>query len=103
MAFGAVEALSDAGLSIPIIGFDALPEALIAINGGQMTATVEQFPGGQAAGALDIIVAKLRDGKDPAQHDTFLTPIIISKDNLADAERAVEAGVAPAASPSPTS
>jgi inositol transport system substrate-binding protein len=103
MAFGAVEALSDAGLSIPIIGFDALPEALIAINGGQMTATVEQFPGGQAAGALDIIVAKLRDGKDPAQHDTFLIPIIISKDNLADAERAVEAGVAPAASPSPTS
>lgn len=99
MAFGAVEALKDAGLSIPVIGFDALPEALIAINDGTMAATVEQFPGGQAAGALDIIVAKLRDGVDPAQHDNFLIPIIITKDNLAEAERAAEAGVAPAASP----
>jgi len=99
MAFGAVEALADAGLTIPVIGFDALPEALIAINEGTMAATVEQFPGGQAAGALDIIVAKLRDGKDPETHDTFLVPIIISKENLAAAERAVEAGVVPAASP----
>jgi ABC-type sugar transport system substrate-binding protein len=99
MAFGAVEALADAGLTIPIIGFDALPEALIAIDNGAMAATVEQFPGGQAAGALDIIVAKLRDGVDPAQHDTFLVPIIISKENLAEAERAAEAGLAPAASP----
>ena len=99
MALGAAEALADAGLTIPVIGFDALPEALIAINEGTMAATVEQFPGGQAAGALDIIVAKLRDGKDPENHDTFLVPIIISKENLAEAERAVEAGVVPAASP----
>jgi ABC-type sugar transport system substrate-binding protein len=105
MAFGAIEALADAGLTIPVIGFDALPEALIAINEGTMEATVEQFPGGQAAGALDILVAKLRDGKDPAQHDTFLVPIIISKENLGEAERAAEAGITPSASPmaSPTS
>jgi ABC-type sugar transport system substrate-binding protein len=102
MAFGAVEALADAGLSIPVIGFDALPEALIAINEGTMAATVEQFPGGQASGALDILVAKLRDGTDPAQHDTFLIPIIISKENLTDAERAAEAGLAPAGTPAAT-
>lgn len=99
MAFGAAEALADAGLSIPVIGFDALPEALIAINEGRMAATIEQFPGGQAAGAIDILVAKLRDGQDPAEHDTFLTPVLITKDNLAEAERAAEAGVAPAATP----
>lgn len=99
MAFGAVEALADAGLSIPVVGFDALPEALIAINEGRMAATIEQFPGGQAAGAIDILVAKLRDSQDPAQHDTFLTPILITKDNLAEAERAAEAGVVPVASP----
>lgn len=99
MAFGAVEALSDAGLSIPVIGFDALPEALIAINDGKMAATIEQFPGGQAKGAIDILVAKLRDGKDPAQHDTFLTPILITKDTLGQAERAAEAGLTPAGTP----
>lgn len=99
MAFGVSEVAQAQGLSIPIIGFDALPEALIAINDGAMAATIEQFPGGQAKGALDILVAKLRDGKDPEAHDTYLTPIIISKENLAEAERAVEAGVAPAATP----
>jgi ABC-type sugar transport system substrate-binding protein len=99
MAFGAVEALKDAGLSIPVIGFDALPEALLAISEGSMAATVEQFPGGQAAGAIDILVAKLRDGVDPATKDNFLTPIIISAANLGEAERAAEAGLAPAATP----
>jgi ABC-type sugar transport system substrate-binding protein len=106
MAFGAVEALADAGLSIPVIGFDALPEALQAIQGGTMAATIEQFPGGQSTQAIDIAMAKLVDGTDPAEHDTYLTPILITADNLADAERAVEAGVAtPEASPaaSPTS
>lgn len=102
MAFGAAEALADAGLNIPVIGFDALPEALIAINEGRMTATIEQFPGRQAAGAIDILVAKLRDGQDPEQHDTFLTPALITKDNLGEAERAAEAGIAPAASPEAT-
>jgi inositol transport system substrate-binding protein len=105
MAFGAIEALADADLTIPVIGFDALPEALQAIQAGTMAATVEQFPGKQSTTAIDIVMAKLLDGTDPAEHDTYLTPILVSADNLAEAERAVEAGVAPAASPeaSPTS
>jgi inositol transport system substrate-binding protein len=99
MAFGVIEATADAGLAIPIIGFDALPEALVAIRDGKMAATIEQFPGGQATQAIDILIAKLRNNTDPTQHDTYLTPILVTADNLADAERAVEAGVAPAASP----
>lgn len=99
MAFGSIEALADAGLTVPIIGFDALPEALQAIQGGTMAATVEQFPGGQSTQAIDIAMAKLIDGTDPAEHDTYLVPILITADNLGEAERAVEAGVAPAASP----
>lgn len=101
MAFGSIEALADAGITVPIIGFDALPEALQAIQAGTMAATIEQFPGGQSTQAIDIAMAKLQDGTDPAEHDTYLTPILITADNLADAERAVEAGVAsPEASPS---
>lgn len=102
MAFGAIEAASGKNLNVPIIGFDALPEALQNIAAGTQAATVEQFPGKQAATAIDILVAFLRDKKSPDQHDTFLTPIIIEKSNLAEAERAVEAGVAAAGTPAAT-
>jgi ABC-type sugar transport system substrate-binding protein len=99
MAFGVSEVAQAQGLSIPIIGFDALPEALIAINDGTMAATVEQFPGGQSTQAIDILVAFLKDGTEPEEHDTYLTPILINKDNLDAAERAAEAGVGGAATP----
>jgi len=99
MAFGAAEAASAAGLSIPVIGFDALPEALIAIQQGTMAATIEQFPGKQSATALTMLVDFLRNGTQPAQHDTYLEPILLTKDNLGQAERAAEAGITPAASP----
>jgi ABC-type sugar transport system substrate-binding protein len=100
MAFGVSEVAQAQGLSIPIIGFDALPEALIAINDGTMAATVEQFPGGQSTQAIDILVDFLRNGTTPTEHDTYLTPILITKDNLAAAERAAEAGVGGDATPS---
>jgi inositol transport system substrate-binding protein len=93
MAFGVVEVAQAQGLDIPIIGFDALPEALIAIQDGRMAATIEQFPGGQSTQALDILVAYLRDGTEPAEHDVYLTPILVTADNLGEAERAAEAGV----------
>lgn len=99
MAFGVAEVAQAQGLSIPIIGFDSLPEALIAIDEGTMAATIEQFPGGQATKAIDILLAFLKDGTTPAEHDTFLTPIIITKDNLGEAERAAEAGVGGDATP----
>ncbi len=103
MAFGAAEVAQANGLDIPIIGFDALPEALIAIQEGRMTASIEQFPGGQARGAIDILVAYLRDGVEPAEHDVYLTPALITADNLGEAERAEEAGIAGAgASPEAT-
>ncbi|MGD9712770.1 MAG: substrate-binding domain-containing protein [Thermomicrobiales bacterium] len=93
MAFGAAEVAQANGLNIPIIGFDALPEALIAIQEGRMAATIEQFPGGQASGAIDILVSFLRDGTEPAEHDTYLVPALITADNLGEAERAAEAGL----------
>lgn len=99
MAFGVAEVAQAQGLSIPIIGFDALPEALIAINDGTMAATVEQFPGGQSTQAIDILVDYLLNDTTPAEHDTYLTPILITKDNLSAAERAVEAGVGGDATP----
>lgn len=96
MAFGVSEVAQANGLSMPIIGFDALPEALVAIRDGNLAATIEQFPGQQSTTAMDILLAFLADGTEPEEHDTYLEPILISKDNLAEAERAIEAGVAEA-------
>jgi inositol transport system substrate-binding protein len=89
MALGALEALKARNLvgKVKLIGFDALPEALGQIKAGNMTATIEQMPGGQVKGALDTLVAYLRDGEKPAEPLKLLTPIAITSDNLNQAER----------------
>jgi ABC-type sugar transport system substrate-binding protein len=89
MALGALEALKTRNLigKVALLGFDALPEALGQIKAGNQTATIEQMPGGQSRGAVDTLVAFLRDGKQPAQKVTLLTPIAITKDNLDKSER----------------
>ncbi len=99
MALGAVEALRDKNLvgKVVVIGFDALPEALLSIKKGELTATVEQFPGGQSRASLQLMVDFLRNQKSPAQHDTLLTPKLISKDNLNEAERIAEIEATPGA------
>lgn len=102
MAFGAAEAVAGAGLDIPIIGFDALPEALQAVQDGTLAATVEQWPGRQTSGAMEILVDYLRNGTEPAEHDVFIEPTLITIDNLGEAERAEEAGITPSASPAAT-
>ena len=66
---------------------------------GETAATIEQFPGGQATQAIDILLDFLKDGAEPAEHDTYLTPILITKDNLSAAELAADAGVGGAATP----
>jgi ABC-type sugar transport system substrate-binding protein len=89
MALGAVEALKARDLvgQVAVIGFDALPEALLSIQNGELTATVEQFPGGQARLALNIMTEFLRNGTEPAEKLNFLTPITITLENLNEAER----------------
>jgi ABC-type sugar transport system substrate-binding protein len=89
MALGAMEAVKARGLEgkVAILGFDALPEALAAVRDGKLTATIEQFPGGQSAQAVQILVDKVKNGKDPASNLVLLTPIAITKENLDKAER----------------
>lgn len=86
MALGALQVVQEQGLDIAILGFDALPEALASIRDGGLTATVEQFPGGQSARALQTLVSHLRDGTAPEKL-TLLEPITITADNLDKAER----------------
>src|SRR5829696_2135823 len=95
IALAAAEAAAGAGIDVPIIGFDALPEALQAVQKGTLAATVEQFPGGQTAGAMEILVNYLRDGTEPEQQITLIEPALITADNVGEAERAEEAGITP--------
>jgi ABC-type sugar transport system substrate-binding protein len=99
MCFGAAEATSSFGIEVPIIGFDALPEALQAIQDGTFAATVDQWPGRQTSGAMGILIDFLRNGTEPAEHTTLIEPGLITADNLGEAERAAEAGITPTASP----
>jgi ABC-type sugar transport system substrate-binding protein len=99
MCFGAAEALTGFGIEVPIIGFDALPEALQAVQDGTFTATVEQWPGRQTSGAMQIVVDFLRNGAQPAEHTTLIEPTLITTDNLGQAERAAEAGIEPTGTP----
>jgi ABC-type sugar transport system substrate-binding protein len=99
MCFGAAEAASGFGLDIPIIGFDALPEALQAIQDGTFAATVDQWPGRQTSGAMEMLIDFLRDGTEPAEHTVLIEPGLITIDNLGEAERAAEAGITPTGTP----
>ena len=91
MALGALEAVKARNLKdIVIIGFDALPETLGKIRDGEITATIEQFPGKQSATGVDILTSFLKDGTKPAQQITLLTPVAITKENLNTAERLSE-------------
>jgi ribose transport system substrate-binding protein/inositol transport system substrate-binding protein len=88
MALGALEAVKARGLKgIAIIGFDALPEALAKVRDGELTATIEQFPGKQSSIGVDMVAEFLKSGKKPEQQITLLTPEAITKDNLNLAER----------------
>ena len=86
MALGAMQVVEEQGLDIPIIGFDALPEALAAVRDGRLTATIEQTPGMQSATAMEAMVMHLREGSTP-EKVTLLEPFAVTQDNLDRAER----------------
>jgi inositol transport system substrate-binding protein len=86
MALGALEALRSSGVSgVKVIGFDATPEALKLVRGGEMAATVEQSPMNQARTALQQLVAQIR------QHipmpGASIVPVLITQSNVNQAER----------------
>ncbi len=70
-----------------IIGFDALPEALAAVRDGGLTATIEQFPGGQSAQGDADPRRQAARRQGPGSKLVLLTPVAITKENLDTAER----------------
>ena len=89
MALGALEAVIALGLQdqIAVLGFDALPEAIASVMNGGLTGTVEQFPGEQGRTALNIVYNKVVNGVDPENSLVLLEPVLLTSDNIMDAER----------------
>jgi inositol transport system substrate-binding protein len=86
MALGALEALRSSGVSgVQVIGFDATPEALKLVRGGEMGATVEQSPMNQARTALRQLVAQIR--QHTAMPGASIAPLLITQSNVNQAER----------------
>lgn len=63
MALGAIEALKAANKSIPVYGVDALPEAIVKIEAGEMAGTVLNDSKGQGTATWKMIV-NLAEGKE---------------------------------------
>lgn len=91
MILGGLEAIKGSGKMNPrdiiTIGFDALPDALRAIKEGTLGATIEQFPGRQAATGFEELVAFLRTGRRPASKILLIRPLLITNANLNQAEK----------------
>lgn len=82
MIIGAIEAMSAAGVNPATkvtIGFDATTDAFAYMKEGKLGATIDQFPGKQAALALDALVNKIKNKKDPAQKVVFISPLPVTK------------------------
>jgi len=91
MALGALEALRAAGLAgkIPIVGVDGIPEAIKAVQKGEMVTTVSSDATYQGSIGLAlgycVITGQLPLPKDwPAAHrDFYLKLVVVNKDNAA--------------------
>ncbi len=93
MILGAVEAMEAAGVDLSkvvTIGYDAIPDALAYIKEGKLGATIEQFPGEQARKGLRYLVEYIKDGTMPPSKEVYITPVVIGRDNLDEAEHKVE-------------
>jgi len=82
MALGAYKAIEAAGKqnSIPVIGIDAIPDALQSVKNGKMVATVFQDAKGQGAGAVEFAVKILKGDNVPKSY--FIPFVLVTKANL---------------------
>ena len=67
MALGAIEALEAAGRSIPLVGVNAIPEAIAAIKGGRLLATVDFDAMAISSIATEAAIRHLRGERLPAE------------------------------------
>jgi inositol transport system substrate-binding protein len=82
MALGAYKAIESAKKEkeIPVIGIDAIPDALKSVEQSKMAATVFQDAKGQGAGSVEMAVKILKGEKVPKNY--FIPFQLVTKENL---------------------
>ncbi|MPZ45939.1 MAG: substrate-binding domain-containing protein [Betaproteobacteria bacterium] len=85
MALGAIDAMTAAGRMIPVVGVNALPEAITAIKRGMLLATVDFDATKMGRVATEAAIRHLRGERVPAQ---ILLPVqVVDASNCAPWER----------------
>lgn len=83
MALGAVRALGDrAGGEVKVVGFDAIEDALQAIQDGQMNATIAQQPG--RIGALGVENAMKAINGESVKEKISVEVKLVTKENVSE-------------------
>jgi PAS domain S-box-containing protein len=88
LALGAIAAIDEAGRSGEIIvaGFDALPDALLAIEQGKLAATVRQMPRSMGHLALEVAMRVLDGERVPTVVETDVA--LVTAESVAEASLA---------------
>jgi len=79
MALGAVEAISGAGKTVMVVGFDATDDAIEAIKAGRMAGTIAQQPALIGSTAVDNAVKLIAGETIPTEIPVEVT--LVTKDN----------------------
>jgi len=82
MALGALKAAQQAGKTLPIIGFDANPDAIASIDKGELTGSVAQFPKKIGQMGVETAVKILAGETVDANVNTGVE--LVTKDNVAN-------------------
>ena len=84
MALGAIQALKDGGLNkeILVVGVDATPDGLAALEAGTLAATVFQDAAGQGGGGVEVALKAIAG--ESVDKETWIPFILVTPENLAD-------------------
>jgi len=80
MALGALDYMEEAGIRVPIIGVDAIPDGLRAVKDGKLTATVFQDATGQAKMAVNLAINIAQNGQVAKSY--FIPYRLVTQENV---------------------
>lgn len=84
-AIGTVSGLQGANAEdVAVIAYDAGPALVEALRAGTLDALVAQGSYQMGYEGLRTLVAKIRDGKEPAEFDTVIDNVLVTPDNVDD-------------------
>lgn len=82
MAMGALKAVEDAGKDIPVVGLDAVSDAIQAVADGRLAGTVSQDAYGQGALGVETMYKHLQG--EEVEPLNYTECVWINQDNVAD-------------------